>query len=509
MKSEGRCFLCSSPSSHHCPYCGEDVCSQVHYEYHRPVGEESRVSSTVPTSSDQTLCQPYRLLCGDKGRYLVATRDIKPGQLIITDKPCVVGPPAKTVPVCLECLAPLTPSSPPCPRCSLPLCGPLCFSGPHHLQECSLLSSSHHSISIKDFSSPHILYSAIVPLRMWLLKTNNNTEWQKVNFLQEGDSDELGKSKMWNDVADYIRNVMNIKDFSTKEVLRLTGIKATNANSLEPTGVSGTGLYPLYPLMNSYCYCNTMYTIDKVTKVMEVRAQRLIHAGEEITTRYVIPMMGQPARSNYIWNNWGFICSCERCSDPTELGTMYGGVRCCDEGYFLPAKLCKPGDRWQCDKCEEYIEEEDIIARLDKLKKLIDNTNLSDAEEGEKLIKYLGLHLHHNHEYILRVKTQLLQLYTTEHKDSTRPVLDRRLQLALDILQVTEVLDPGLTPRRGGLLKHVVDITMMKANMDCGKGLLDKEILKKKMRNSLGLMKEMMQCLKYNTAIANNVNNYL
>ena len=72
-----------------------------------------------------------------------------------------------------------------------------------------------------------------------------------------------------------------------------------------------------------------------------------------------------------------------------------------------------------------------------------------------------------------------------------------------------EQLDPGMTPRRGGLLKHVVDISMMKANMDSGKGVIDKETLKKKMRTALMMMKEMMQCLKYDTVIANNVNSYL
>ena len=72
-----------------------------------------------------------------------------------------------------------------------------------------------------------------------------------------------------------------------------------------------------------------------------------------------------------------------------------------------------------------------------------------------------------------------------------------------------EQLDPGMTPRRGGLLKHVVDISMMKANMDSGKGVIDKETLNKKMRTALMMMKEMMQCLKYDTVIANNVNSYL
>ena len=435
----GPCFLCGSPCSHHCPYCGEHVCSQVHYEYHRPPGEQTKIADSVPSSTDSSQCQPFRLKYGEKGRYLIATRDIKPLQLIMTDQPCVVGPPAKTVPVCLECLAPLTPSSPPCPGCSVPLCSPSCFSGPLHQQECALLSSSVPSISIEDYSSPHIFYSAIVPLRMWLLKTSNPSLWEKVNFLQEGDQDELEKSQMWKDVAGYVRNNLRIEEFSEEEVLRLTGIKATNANSLEPTGVSGTGLYPLYPLMNSYCYCNTMYSIDKITKQMEVRAQRSIPAGHEITTRYIIPTMGQPGRMKYIWQAWGFICSCERCSDPTELGTKYNGVLCkqedCRLGFLLPSKPCVLAARWSCDECGYSVDEREIITRLDKYKHMIDSTNLTDIAQGEKLLLLLQDQLNHNHEYMLRIKTQLLMTYS-QAKPQTRPVMDRRLQIALDILQV-------------------------------------------------------------------------
>lgn len=97
---------------------------------------------------------------------------------------------------------------------------------------------------------------------------------------------------MWTSVISLLREDMGLKDIPASEILRLTGIKTTNANTLE----NGVGLYPLYPLMNSYCYCNTRYSIDKYSHVMEVRAQRTIKEGEEITTRYIVPVMGQPAR---------------------------------------------------------------------------------------------------------------------------------------------------------------------------------------------------------------------
>ena len=45
---------------------------------------------------------------------------------------------------------------------------------------------------------------------------------------------------------------------------------------------------------------------------MEVRAQRAIGRGEEISTRYIVPTMEQPARLAYIHRTWGFVCSCAR-----------------------------------------------------------------------------------------------------------------------------------------------------------------------------------------------------
>ena len=62
--------------------------------------------------------------------------------------------------------------------------------------------------------------------------------------------------------------------------------QAVNGVSLSQVNQEGTVIYSVYPLMNNHCYCNTVYTIKPDTKVMEVRAQRSIKTGEEISTRY-------------------------------------------------------------------------------------------------------------------------------------------------------------------------------------------------------------------------------
>ena len=73
------------------------------------------------------------------GRYLVATRDLKPLEIIIKDDPAVFGPNHDTGPACLECLLPVDGQFL-CEKCSLPLCGPDCVDKPNHKPECQVFS---------------------------------------------------------------------------------------------------------------------------------------------------------------------------------------------------------------------------------------------------------------------------------------------------------------------------------------------------------------------------------
>ncbi len=52
----------------------------------------------------QSYCFKVQDLFGQVGRYVEATRDIAPLEVIMEDEPAVYGPEHDTVPVCLECL---------------------------------------------------------------------------------------------------------------------------------------------------------------------------------------------------------------------------------------------------------------------------------------------------------------------------------------------------------------------------------------------------------------------
>ena len=277
-----------------------------------------------------------------------------------------------------------------------------------------------------------------------------------------------------------------------------------NACSLtQANDVEGTALYPVYPLMNSYCYCNTMYNIHPDTKVMEVRAKVNIKRGEEITTRYVVPSMEQPTRLEHISKSWGFICSCARCQSPSELGTMFSGVRCggCDHGHCLPSVSGVLGCDWTCDNCDTRSGEEVILASLARSRAIMGQwTSGEDVNMGEKILTQMMQLLHPNHSLCVQIKTKLVGSYDLV-KDRSVEQLDRQLELAEQVLDVMDVIDPGLTPRRGALLKHVLDVKMQKANLDVKEGRIDKKTHLELMRSSMGMMKEVMKCCRYSLAL--------
>ena len=57
-------------------------------------------------------------------RYVVATRDIKPGEIILKEKPIIIGPKQKSTLLCLGCHKPSVDTK--CPRCWYPLCNATC-----------------------------------------------------------------------------------------------------------------------------------------------------------------------------------------------------------------------------------------------------------------------------------------------------------------------------------------------------------------------------------------------
>ena len=158
---------------------------------------------------------------------------------ICRDSPLIVAPPSVTRPVCLGCLAPLRLVSDaddgrrlhvPCPQCSAPLCDQCVVSDDRggHQAECHLLREAGLRLELGDLSQTHILYAAILPLRMWLTRVQRPEVWQRLNTLQCDTSEAHRQKPIWREVTDYVQNTLGVRDLSQEEIVRLSGIKVDN-----------------------------------------------------------------------------------------------------------------------------------------------------------------------------------------------------------------------------------------------------------------------------------------
>ena len=132
------CFLCQKPDcTQKCPKENCDIyfCSATHYAPHifhlkstignsgkanirHLPGENTESDNTssiieneatddgLKTKTQETsICLPYKVCKSEIfGRYFVATRDIEPLELILSDKPAVIIPTKQEYPGCIQCL---------------------------------------------------------------------------------------------------------------------------------------------------------------------------------------------------------------------------------------------------------------------------------------------------------------------------------------------------------------------------------------------------------------------
>ena len=313
-------------------------------------------SSSLSSPSRPQMCLPYKIsFTNEKGRIVVATRDIKPLELIMSDEPFVIGPSRQQQIVCVECLVPVD-GNIRCKDCNFPLCHPECALKSttqwHKSLECPYLKSIdfHATDSLTDkvkvdassllTDIPFILVelASIAPMRLLLkgIKGETSTREKFANKpLYDYCSPKQSTvriSAFESDMLCVIWDGMKMKDcIKDVDTVRTTiGQLFNNAKSLEKQGHNSSGLYGRYAMINHACVSNAKVVVGRASSkfTIQVRAQVSINKGEEITTRYVGITNGVPLRAEMLREHWCFTCSCARCMDPTELGSYSSAILC-------------------------------------------------------------------------------------------------------------------------------------------------------------------------------------
>jgi len=355
----------------------------------------------------------------DKGRGLVASRFIREGELVLIDEAVLKGPSIVTCSVCPSCLAPIKKNYRCCRKCGMPVCDSSCEENPIHKNECTLLSANKVRFVTDDVSQPCSLYSFITPYRLLKLKDSEPELWDRVASLKDHLEERVGLVEFdcfHKDVVQFLRRRCFLaSEYTEEEIHRAIGIILVNGVSLEPRrlfagpvkGLQGKGVFPIFALLNHSCISNLKFTIkqDGPKSLVRVYARRNIEEGEELTVQYYSSLLGTHKRRRRLRSEWYFNCQCQRCQDPTELGTMVSAVACevCETGHLLPRNpLDELGD-WLCSSCDFFLEVPDLERKIDQLEEELNI--LSVRQDAGKLSEFIrevsGSTLHPNHYLLL------------------------------------------------------------------------------------------------------------
>jgi len=476
------CWLCSCVSTTPCPECKGIYCS-LHIARHRFQGT----------------CLPLRLRLDDeKGKCLVATQDMKPLEVILREDYILITPYTKSKPICLGCYRKVKLQYS-CESCGFPLCSKKCETSEDHLFECDLISKSkwRPQVDLNNETAP--AYGIVMLLRCLSVRQKHPLLWNIfMSFFSHCEERRLENQELWDfhhkNAVQVLEQLNTHQDLSAEELHRILGIMYTNSVNMETGPEYGelTAFYPTFANINHSCTANTK-TVKLADNTIEVRAQRPILRGEEITTQYVAADRPTRTRRMLLRKKWYFWCRCDRCKDPTEMGSLLGGLVCQNRtgsgrlcgGLVLPVNPLDENSVYACQDCGLEITGE----MVDKSFKAAE-TFLRTPDRCRSVLNHME-HFLQEYSSVLYpsnyinniVKLKLGQMYGNNlgcsFQNVPRPILERKLQVCMEVLEALSQVEPGFTKWRGPILAETNKTKLLLTDRDVKSGFVSPAMLVK------------------------------
>uniref|UniRef100_A0A1B0GHX9 Putative histone tail methylase n=1 Tax=Lutzomyia longipalpis TaxID=7200 RepID=A0A1B0GHX9_LUTLO len=298
------------PKMGNCVICGvecEKKCASCHRVFYCSV-EHQRDG----WKSHKKSCPVYRI-CHDGtiGRFLVATRNIKFGDVVLKEAPLVVGPSQLTAPVCLGCLQEVNERTMiKCAKCGWPMCSKDCQEAPNHAEECKL-SAARGGVTIEHFVAPHPIYQCILTLRCLLMEQSCPEKWEKISQL-ESHNDRRKDSQQWLSdreyVAKFIPKFFKIPErWKEEEIMRILGIVYINGHEVPLTDPAYVAIYATASFFEHCCCANVAKSFTDSGDVV-FWAARDIKKDEHLSICYTDALWGTQARQEHLQQTKMFSC---------------------------------------------------------------------------------------------------------------------------------------------------------------------------------------------------------
>lgn len=440
------CVLCfqPAPSTNCCPDC-KDVffCQEDHLAFHRM----------------EKMCFPYRVEEKDgKGRCVIATRDIEPGELVLVDRPILLSPMMKSKAQCLQC-SKLVDGSFKCQVCGFPMCGERCAGGDLHRVECAVFERVDFEADIEDLKVVDDHYAAILPLRCINLKTNEPKKWDLFQaFLSHCNERKQANEDLWafheEHGVDFVKEMCEYgEEFSREEIHRMIGIMSVNSLEIELGEGYGEemGFYPVFANINHSCLANAK-PVKLSDKTVQVKTKTRVAKGDEITIQYLVEIQPTRIRREMINRKWFFYCYCTRCQDSTECKTFLGALLCqrrrCG-GVVLTDHPEERNSNYNCVECGDLVEWEEAVRIMNEAEVNTRRKESSDhtVDHIEKFLQKYDQILHPQNYVMTTMKMKLGCLYGNCDKytlaSMSRTMMMRKLQVCQEALIPLNILDQG------------------------------------------------------------------
>ncbi|KAF5288754.1 hypothetical protein FQA39_LY15245 [Lamprigera yunnana] len=252
--------------------------------------------------------------------------------------------------------------------------------------------------------------------------------------------------------------------------------------------------------MSHNCVPNTNHVDEDCDYRLTVRASTEISAEQPITLSYAYTLHGTMKRRDHLTNNKFFACKCERCIDPTELGTYNSALRCpkCQIGWVLSTNPLDHKASWSCNNTSNNPNDDVLVTKISKEVEILDSNDIEGMEAF--LQKYRNV-LHPNHYFCLHIKLFLSQVYGKVSgyiiNDLSPEFLNRKMDICKEIMEVFDIIEPGFTRLRGVTLYELHAPIMMLTTKSYEEGRLTKTELRRRLKEVLTYLEEAALILGY------------
>ncbi|CAG9788861.1 unnamed protein product [Diatraea saccharalis] len=507
------CEVCQQPANQICGGCKlVYYCSKAHQKLGWREGHKFK-------------CCAFKVQYSETfGRHMVATRDIKQGEMILKEKPAVMGPRMSGPAHCLSCGKKLEPMKIKeiydfykCTSCNWPMCGPECEKADIHKAECKIMTDRKYKCTIK-YEQPdktEAAYCVIAPLRALLMKDSNPQQYENIMALESHLEDRINTPLyviLKANLVTFIIQVLGLP-FDEDSILKVASIYDTNAFDVRCLDGSKRlrAIYVTASMMNHNCKPNTRHIYLGDNYNLAVIATVPISKGEMITLTYTQTLLGTLDRSKLLKINKCFECVCERCRDPTEFGTYIGSIYCsiCNGPFgngiekrpmLISSNPLDETATWKCEKCDHFILSRQMFWGNNALSQELMKIRKDGPEKFEEFIEKYSQTLHPNNHLVLQAKLALLQIYGN-YKGYTLSelpdhLLKRKLDLCHELLELADQLEPGWSRFRGTILLDLQAAMVVQTKRDYEAEKITKEGVQDELMESMVLLQEAANILR-------------